>query len=280
MKLRSFIINKVIFWFLIFGLCVSSAFSQKIAVISPEQNQLTEKLTPQLAEKLNSIDIDLSLSVLRSMSFDNIFNLTTEETKNLGNAIGCDFVILLKSENLRRSSLVKSDYFETYAAIYIVSSRTGRLVFWTLKSFEGETAEKADKQLFDSIDSLKDIVLYQTQVAKLSELGESASNQLEELPAEEEKNFKSPLPYKRLRPQYTRIADFYSITVTVEATVDLDEKGQITQIEITRWAGYELDESVKKVINEMQWRPASRNGKTLPIRVLLRYNFKKIEKDE
>jgi hypothetical protein len=30
----------------------------------------------------------------------------------------------------------------------------------------------------------------------------------------------------------------------------------------------------------MQWRPASRDGKALPLRVLLRYNFKKIEDGE
>ncbi len=283
MKYRSFIINKLVFsfWTLVFGLWFfpTGILSQKLALISPEEN----KLTAQLAEKINSIDSDLASNAANALAYENLYNLTTEEAKNLGKAIGCDFFIILKSENVRRTSLVKSDYFEAYAAIYIVSSRTGRLVFWTLKSFESESAEKADKQLIDSIASLKDIILYQTQVAKISELDESPSNELEELPAEDSpdaKNFKSPLPYKRLRPNYTRIADFYSITATVEATVDLDEKGKITRIEITRWAGYELDESVKKVISEMQWRPASRNGKTLPIRVLLRYNFKKIEKDE
>jgi hypothetical protein len=52
------------------------------------------------------------------------------------------------------------------------------------------------------------------------------------------------------------------------------------RIGITRWAGYGLDESVIKTINEMQWRAASREGKALPIRVLLRYNFKKIEKED
>jgi hypothetical protein len=30
----------------------------------------------------------------------------------------------------------------------------------------------------------------------------------------------------------------------------------------------------------MNWRPAERNGKTLPMRFLLRYNFKKAEQDK
>jgi TonB family protein len=94
------------------------------------------------------------------------------------------------------------------------------------------------------------------------------------------KNFRAPVPYRRLKPAYTRTAYLYDITATVEATVDLDEKGQITNLAITRWAGYELDESVEKAVRSMNWRPAERSGKSLPIRFLLRYNFKKIDKDD
>lgn len=287
MKLRSFIINRLAFgfWSLVFGLWLFSivVFPQKIALIAPEENQISEKITSQLANKLDSIDTDLALNATRALSYENIFNLTKEEAKNLGSAIGCDYFVLLKADNLRRTSLVKSDYFESYIVLYLVSSRTGRLVFWTLKSFEDETANEADRQLEHSVDDLvKEIKLQMANFYK-NEVNEVSPRNIEELPAEDSpeiKNFQSPLPYKRLRPQYTRIADLYGITATVEATIDLDERGNIIEIEISRWAGYELDESVKKVINEMQWRPASRNGKTLPIRVLLRYNFKKIEKDE
>lgn len=51
-------------------------------------------------------------------------------------------------------------------------------------------------------------------------------------------------------------------------------------MEITRRAGYGLDESVAEIIKKMQRRPALREGKPLPIRVLLRYNFKKPESEE
>jgi TonB family protein len=96
----------------------------------------------------------------------------------------------------------------------------------------------------------------------------------------EAKNFRAPIPYRRLSPEYTRLAYLYDVTATVEATVDLDELGQITNMAITRWAGFELDESVAKAVRSMNWRPAERNGKPLPVRFLLRYNFKKIEKDD
>jgi TonB family protein len=188
----------------------------------------------------------------------------------------------LKSENLRRASLSKPVYFESYATVYLVSTRTGRLIFWTLKSFEADTPNLADTQLFVSLNQLSDKLLFEIKKAQVFEIQEPAPPKLEELPEEnssEAKNFKSPLPFKRQVPVYKRLANLYKITATVEATVDLDENGRVTRIEITRWAGYDLDEAVTEVINQMEWRPASRNGKTLPIRVLLRYNFKKIEKE-
>jgi hypothetical protein len=49
---------------------------------------------------------------------------------------------------------------------------------------------------------------------------------------------------------------------------------------IVRWAGFGLEEAVERAVRSMNWRPAMRNGKALPMRVLLRYNFRKVEKDE
>ena len=112
---------------------------------------------------------------------------------------------------------------------------------------------------------------------------EKPKQQLEELPAEnspEAKNFRPPLPYRRIKPPYTRTAYQYSIAATVDVEVDVDETGGIARTEIVRWAGFGLDEAVEKTIRQMNWKPADRNGKPLPMRVLLRYNFKKVEPDE
>ena len=292
MKLQNFITSRnvggsqwfVVSIFLFIGHCsLITAFAQKIAIITPEKTSNSEKISSQLAEKFQTMDADLVEMAVKSQTIENIFNLSTEESKTLAKAIGCDFFILLKSENLPRTSLTKPVYFESYAAIYLVSARTGRLVFWTLNSFEGNNPNVADTQLFASIPQLKDEISLNIKKAESTEINEQAPQPLEELPEEnstEAKNFKSPLPFKRIVPVYKRLANLFSITATVDATVDLDENGKVVRIEITRWAGYDLDESVKETINKMEWRPASRNGKTLPIRVLLRYNFKKIEKDE
>lgn len=256
---------------------------QKIAVIAPERNVNSDAIRTQFAEKLNALDADLVDMALKSQSFENIFNLSTAESKTLGNSIGCDFFIILKSENLRRTSFAEPVYFESYLAVYLVSTRTGRLVFWTLKSAEGKSPDLADTQLFSSVPDLIKEVSSRLRSSLESEINEPRLPDLEELPEEgspESKNFKSPLPFRRMVPVYKRLANLYGIAATIDAVVDLDENGRVSRIEITRWAGYDLEDSVRDVINKMEWRPASRNGKSLPIRVLLRYNFKKIEKDD
>jgi len=75
------------------------------------------------------------------------------------------------------------------------------------------------------------------------------------------------------------MAFLYDVKGTVEVMVDLDDKGNIIKTEIARWAGFGLDESVIDAVRKMNWRPAERNGKPLPTHFLLRYNFKKSEKE-
>ena len=105
---------------------------------------------------------------------------------------------------------------------------------------------------------------------------------MEELPDDNSpaaKNFRAPIPYRRIKPEYTTDAYLYDIKATVDIMVDLGHNGSILRTEIVRWAGYGLDESVEKAVRSMKWRPAERNGKPLPMRFLLRYNFKKFGKE-
>ncbi len=264
----------------------SPVLARKIAVLTPEKTGISESfaenLRPALSEKFKVLNSALSETAFLSMNVEKPFNMSAEEAKIAGAAIGCDFFLLVKSENLRRFSLEKKEYFESYAAVYAVSSRTGRLVFWKLQSFNGFEAKPAEKLLFDSTaDLAKEISEKLPAVAK-EEFNEKRA-QLEEIPDENSaraKNFRSPLPYRRISPTYTAAANLYSIAATVDIEVDFDETGKILRTEIVRWAGFGLDESVAETVRKMNWRPAARSGKPLPIRVLLRYNFKKLEKEE
>ena len=276
-------------FFLFFLNCSLLAVSaqSKIAVLTPEKNAQTQTFAVNLEISLSNnfrvLDSSLSDTAFRSTKYEKPFNLSRKESKNIGAAIGCDYFLLVKAETLRRYSFSKKEFYESYAVIYAISMRSGRLVFWKLTNGEAETAEKAEGKLFDSMKDLSAEISDKLKTTSKEELDEKPTVKLEELPSEnspEAKNFRSPLPYKRIRPEYTKIANLYDIEATVDAEIDVDENGKILNIEIVRWAGFGLDESVAETIRKMQWRAASRDGKNLPLRVLLRYNFKKIESDE
>ncbi len=272
----------------VFALIISfPILAQKIAIIAPDKTaqsqEFAEKLAESLSKRYKIIDSSLSDTAFRSANFETPFNLTTEESKTVSTAIGCNYFLLVKTENQRRASLVKDDYFESTAAIFVVSSRTGRLVFWKLERAEEKTPNEADKTLFASTDKLSaEMSKIVNEVGK-DEIAEKPTPNIIELPDEnsaEAKGLRPPLPFRRIKPEYTETANLYDITATVDIEIEVSETGAILKTEIVRWAGYGLDESVVRAIRKMQWRPADRNGKTLPMRVLLRYNFKKVEKED
>lgn len=87
----------------------------EIAVLSVgETGRKFHELFRAEAAKQNSvrlIDEDLSLSAMRALNYKAPFNLSVEEAKNLGAAIGCEFFFFIKSDTVRRSYFKKDVYF-------------------------------------------------------------------------------------------------------------------------------------------------------------------------
>jgi hypothetical protein len=261
------------------GLAVGA---QRVAVLAPAATELDKavaaRFSGSLTDKLRVLDADMVWAAYSAVKPTDPFNMSSEEAQRVGAAIGCDYFVLLHSDRRRRASLDGPDRTELFSAMYVVNSKTGLLASWNMISYPG-VKDVPDRLLF--------MVPSQAQnafnVIKGGEGSLPAAGNVTPLPdpdSPESKTFRPPVPYRRIKPEYSRTAYLYDVTATVEATVDLDEKGRITNLAVTRWAGYELDESVEKAIRSMNWRPAERNGKPLPVRFLLRYNFKKIEKDD
>ena len=272
---------------ILFSLCSIVSAKAKIAVLAPDKSDASRafaaKLEAPLAADAKIFDDDLSAAAYEAQAPENPFNQTLREAKRIGAAIGCDFFLLVKSATLRRESLAKGAYVESYAALYTVSARTGQLILWRLASFEEKTEDGARAKLFASASVLAAEIADKIKSADARERIEKPASKFEKLPLEnspEAKNFRPPLPYRRLRPAYTSQAGLYLIEATVDVEIDVDENGTVAAIEIARWAGYGLDEAAAENIRKMNWRAASRDGKSLPTRVLLRYNFKKIEAAE
>ena len=263
-------------------ICCCPLFAQRIAVLTPETNDVTQKyaadLTEHLSTKYNILDSSLSETAFRSVNVENAFNMNTKQSKAVASVIGSDYFLLVKSGTLRRSSFEKPEYYEAFNTTYAVSGRTGRLVFWDLKSFESNTPVEAERLLLNSAKVLAAEIRKRLENVHKAELSEKVDLAFEEVPPDDSplaKNFRPPLPYKRIKPEYTRTAYLYGIRATVDVSVDIDAAGAIIRTEIERWAGFGLDESVIDAVRKMNWRPATRNSKTLPMRVLLRYNFRK-----
>jgi TonB family protein len=92
---------------------------------------------------------------------------------------------------------------------------------------------------------------------------------------DKDKNVRAPRPYRRLKPPYPESAAIAEVEAIVDVLVDIDARGEVGRIEIARWAGYGLDQSVIDTVKQMHFFPAMRERQPIPMRVLLRYNFRK-----
>ena len=84
-----------------------------------------------------------------------------------------------------------------------------------------------------------------------------------------------PRAFRHLIPAYPETAAQAEAEATVDVLVDLDATGEVTRVEVARWAGFGLDEATVETVRRLHFFPAMRNGVAIPIRVLLRYNFRK-----
>jgi hypothetical protein len=258
----------------------SEVYSQRIAIVTPDAaDRLAAGYAKQLANALESkfrvIDLEIAASAYGSLKINEPFNQTAESARQIGTLIGCDHFILVKTNTSRRSSSARPDYFEASAFLWLVNTRSGELDKWIRAAKQASTVAEAETSLVKDISTVVAEIESAIRESKSSDLDAS---QFVEFNADA-KDLRPAMPYKRIKPQYTDLAYLFDIKATVEADVSIDEKGLVRRIDILRWAGFGLDDSVIEAINKMNWRPGERDGKPLPMRVLLRYNFTKIEKE-
>ncbi len=276
------------FRLVIFIVClfVTSSAAQRISVLTPSESDLTSEFSQRLSERLSDVkirvdDMALSRSAAASVKIDSPFNMAIADARRLGSVLGSPFFILVKAGNLRRTSSQVETYYEAFAAIYLVSSASGSLVKWDLVSIKETTEIKAKQGLIAAADQAAKKIWEAIEI----EMRTGAGKLIKFPPVPDDKTsgfegLRPPMPYRRISPEYTPTANLYSVEATVEIEANIDAEGKIVSTEIVRWAGYGLDESVDETIRKMNWRPATIGPKSLPMRVLLRYNFKKLEKDD
>ena len=237
--------------------------------------------------EIQVLDSDLTAAAAKGAGYSGSLNMSLSDARDLGAALGSEFYLLGDALTLRRSSSNTPSYYESYVSLFLISSRTGRLIFWDRLNAESNSADEAEAKLMKSLSGseMTEQWLGQLRKAQLYERIERAADLdltapiIEEAPGDEkaaaDKGLSLPKPYRRLRPAYTDFAARADIEATVDVLVDVGADGEVNQVRIARWAGFGLDDSTVATVRQLHFFPAKRDGTPIPMRVLLRYNFRK-----
>ena len=252
-----------------------------------------EKLREHLRTEKDFLlaDADLTRSAAMGVGYAGSLNLTLSDARDLGAALATDYYLLGDAQVLRRSSFEKPVYFEAYCSVFLVSSRTGRLLFWNRPSFVNDDPAQARDQLLRELSNgaLGDHLAVVVRRASEDERTERSIIPTSPLPLiteapDDEKEaaaqgMRLPRPYRRLRPEYPKSAAAAEAEATVDVTVDVGADGEVGDVQVVRWAGFGLDDATVATVKQMHFFPAMKNGTAIPMRVLLRYNFRKPPKE-
>ncbi len=244
-------------------------------------------LLARRGEKVELLDRGMVRAAARGVGYAGSLNMTLAEARDLGAAAGCDFFLTGDAQTLRRSPSERPVYFESYASVFVVSARTGRLLLWDRPAAERATAAEAETALLSLLDAER-VARYVAAIEeaasheareRAARAGAEEAGRVIDLSAEGEAgasaDVREPAPYRRLRPSYPETAARAEAEATVDAAVEIDEGGRVARVEIVRWGGFGLDEEVAATIRRMNFRPAVREGEPVAVRVLMRYNFRR-----
>lgn len=238
--------------------------------------------------KFSMIDRALSGAAARGLSYAGSLNMTLAEARDLGAGIGSDFFITGDAQTLRRSPSTNPIYYEAYACVFIVSARTGRLALWDHYVSTASTAPQAEAQMLAELDRRAahySAALGRAQEEEMKERSAALTGavthiepMVEELTEEADaarQSLRPPQPFRRLRPLYPATAARAEAEATVDVMVEIRVDGEVGAVEVVRWAGFGLDEATVATVRQMHFRPAERDGLPVPVRALLRYNFRR-----
>lgn len=264
------------------------ASSRDSAAIS---NKVESRLNASLSSDPRVLLVDDSIvrSALFGLGYDGSINMRRDEARRVGSAIGCDFFITGRLEVLTRSERKGESHEEAFAGVMIVDGRTGDLAVFDFICEKATTRQVAlnaiEKAMVERAPGYIDRIIQirargQGPASTTStNSGITAADLVEDMPDEDSPRaagFKPPQFLSRVKPSYTIEAEQADITAAVEVMVVFRSNGEVGPIEITRWAGFGLDESASAAIRQLKFKPAMRDDKPASIRAMIRYNFRRV----
>ena len=286
---------KLLKFVFLLALLASNARAQtsKVSVLDFGSQPIAQRAAETIRSRLRAsgavqvADADLSRTAAKGIGYSGSLNLTVNEARNLGAALATEFYLIGDAQTLRRSSFEKPVYFESYCSIFVVSTRTGKLLLWDRPSFENTEATRAEALLSQHLadDAFTSRLIAVIKKAQEDEriqrtvLNSTVDAVIEEAPEDEkvatDQGIRLPRPFRRLRPGYPDTAARAEAEAVVDVAVDVGADGEVGDVEIVRWAGFGLDESTVATVRQLHFFPAMKNSAPIPMRVLLRYNFRK-----
>lgn len=237
-------------------------------------------------EGVTVLDSELTRAAAKGAGYSGSLNMLLTEARDLGAALSSDFYLIGDAQTLRRSSSSTPVFYESYCSIFAISSRSGRLTFWDRLSVEAASPQQAEERLLKQLQDTSFIErIYsaikrgqaneQTQRALTVPVAPLIEEAPEDEKAAEAQGLRLPRPFRRLKPDYPATAAKADAEATVDVIVDVGADGEVANVEVVRWAGFGLDEATVATVRQLHFFPAMRNGTAVPLRVLLRYNFRK-----
>ena len=284
---------KLLKFVFLLALLASNARAQtsKVSVLDFGSQPIAQRAAETIRSRLRAsgvvqvADADLSRTAAKGIGYSGSLNLTVNEARDLGAALATEFYLIGDAQTLRRSSFEKPVYFESYCSIFVVSTRTGKLLLWDRPSFENTEATMAEALLSQHLadDAFTSRLIAVIKKAQEDEriqrtvLNSTVDAVIEEAPEDEkvatDQGIRLPRPFRRLRPGYPDTAARAEAEAVVDVAVDVGADGEVGDVEIVRWAGFGLDESTVATVRQLHFFPAMKNSAPIPMRVLLRYNF-------
>jgi TonB family protein len=228
------------------------------------------------------IEEDLARLAARGVGYAGSLNLSRGEARALGQSLGCDFYLLGKVLVTRRAASGEQFYFDSLLGLFVVEARTGALALFVFDRAQSPSEREAHAQLKELVKrgwtkGVNAVVSAQERrVAEMENVAQPRAPLIEIFSDDlEAQGIRPPVFSQRLKPDYTEEADLAGVTATVELEAVFGEDGRVGEVEVTRWAGFGLDESAVTTVRQLRFKPTERDGKRVTIRGLVRYNFRR-----
>lgn len=227
------------------------------------------------ASGLLTLDDGLVDAAARGAEYSGSTNLSLEEARRLARTIGASVLVLGVVSFVERSSDNGSRTGDAFVGLFVVDGVSGRLVLYRACRGDAPDVAGAKARALNEVRraaSAFDRSWRRADASRAEPPWDATALDLRDGGADS--SVTPPRFFARPSPKFTDDADRAHAVATVDLVVQFNADGTYGPIEVTRWAGFGLDEAAIEAVRAAKFWPARRGDRTLPARALLRYNFR------